>query len=549
MWMPVNAGSKGSFALDRTSAFNGSQSQVLQRSSGNGITGVANQGLNRWGIAVKTGRQFQGSIYLRAQHLQGPVTLALQSANGQKTYAVHTIANIPESWSRYAFSLTSGATDPKARFVVYIAGPGKLWIDQATLMAAAKDQFKGLPLRADIAVKMQQEGLNFLRYGGTMVNAPEYRWKKMIGPREKRPPYKGHWYPCSTNGFGIEDFLQYCEAAGFEAAFAINIEENAQDAADLAEYLKGDTTTVWGRKRAQYGHLAPYKVKYIEIGNEEVLFDGDVAEQYDHYIERFNAIYNAMHAKDTSLQFINSVWWRPNSPNSEKLFKALSGKAAYWDFHVDGDSPRAGAKVDRDLTKMRALFKQWAPQSTMKCAIFEENGGLHNLQRALGHATILNAVRRHGDFVLTSCAANALQPLHQNDNGWDQGQIFFTPSEVWGMPPFYAQQMAARNHLPLRCYSRATNGLDVTATRSQNGKVLVLHIINPGDTACAANIGIQHFSFTQPVAVSTLAGNLADENTVTQPEKVHTKHTQLPVPRNGIRYTFPAHSYTILRFE
>ena len=37
-----------------------------------------------------------------------------------------------------------------------------------------------------------------------------------------------------------------------------------------------------------------------------------------------------------------------------------------------------------------------------------------------------NAVRRMGDFVLTSCAANALQPYRQNDNGWDQGQVFFT---------------------------------------------------------------------------------------------------------------------------
>ena len=54
-----------------------------------------------------------------------------------------------------------------------------------------------------------------------------------------------------------------------------------------------------------------------------------------------------------------------------------------------------------------------------------------------------------GDFVLTSCAANALQPYRQNDNGWDQGQVFFTPSQVWGMPPYYAQQMAAAHHRPL----------------------------------------------------------------------------------------------------
>lgn len=66
----------------------------------------------------------------------------------------------------------------------------------------------------------------------------------------------------------------------------------------------------------------------------------------------------------------------------------------------------------------------------MKCTILEENGNLHNMQRALGHATILNTTRRMGDFLLTSCAANTLQPYLQNDNGWDQGQVFFTPDRV-----------------------------------------------------------------------------------------------------------------------
>ena len=48
-----------------------------------------------------------------------------------------------------------------------------------------------------------------------MVNTGEYRWKKMIGPRNRRPPYVGHWYRYSSNGWGIVDFMDFCEAAGF----------------------------------------------------------------------------------------------------------------------------------------------------------------------------------------------------------------------------------------------------------------------------------------------------------------------------------------------
>src|SRR5882757_5390805 len=162
----------------------------------------------------------------------------------------------------------------------------------------------------------------------------------------------------------------------------------------------------------------------------------------------------------------------------ETLFKTINGRADYWDLHTDADEPRAGTAVDNNLQIMQDLFLKWDPNTKMRIAIFEENGGLHDLQRALGHATTLNAVRRHGDFVLTSCAANGLQPFMQHDNNWDQGQVFFTPSQVWGMPPFYATQMAAKNHQPLRVFNSVEGDLDVTAARSEKGDELVVHVVN-----------------------------------------------------------------------
>lgn len=118
----------------------------------------------------------------------------------------------------------------------------------------------------------------------------------------------------------------------------------------------------------------------------------------------------------------------------------------------------------------------------MKCAIFEENGNRHDMQRVLGHVTLQNAVRRMGDFVLTSCAANALQPYRQNDNGWDQGQVFFTPSQVWGMPLLCAADGCGTPPSPdgwLRVEG-ADGVLDVTATRSREAGSVVLHIANTG---------------------------------------------------------------------
>lgn len=547
MWDAVNTSGNTIYALDTNGVLNGKQSQIVIHNGGKGLAGVANLSLNRWGIAVRKGQKFTGSIYLKTEGKPLPLTIALQSADGSKIYATGIITATGSDWKEYTFNLTASQTDNKARFAIYLNKKGKVWLDQATLFTTGKDQFNGLPLRADIAKKMQEQGLNFLRYGGTMVNSPEYRFKKMIGDRARRPPYKGHWYTYSTNGFGIEDFLQFCEAAGFEAAFAINIEETPQDAADMVEYLKGDVNTTWGKKRAKNGHPAPYKVKYIEIGNEEILFNGDVTAEYDHYIERFSLLYDAMHQKDTSLNFVISAWWRPESPNTERAFKALNGKAAFWDLHTDADDPRAGTKVDSTLTKMRALFTQWDPNTKMKCAIFEENGGHHDLARALGHSTTLNAVRRHGDFVLTSCAANALQPMGQNDNGWDQGQIFFTPSQVWGMPPFYAQQMASGSYQPLLISSAATKGLDVTATKSQAGDFIVLHVINPADTLQATRIAFNGLNASdKQVIINQLKGNLNAVNSAAQPEQIKPVTTETHFSGNSLNYQFPAHSYTII---
>ena len=106
-----------------------------------------------------------------------------------------------------------------------------------------------------------------------MVNDPEYRWKKMIGPRDRRPPYRGTWYRYSSNGWGILDFMDFCEAAGFEYVPAFDVNETPQDMADFIEYAKGSPDSEWGRKRVADGHPKPYRLPYMELGNEERVDD------------------------------------------------------------------------------------------------------------------------------------------------------------------------------------------------------------------------------------------------------------------------------------
>jgi len=61
------------------------------------------------------------------------------------------------------------------------------------------------------------------------------------GPRTRRPPYAGTWYPHASNGWGIPDFMAFCEAAGFEYVPAFNIDESPRDMADFIEYAQGSS--------------------------------------------------------------------------------------------------------------------------------------------------------------------------------------------------------------------------------------------------------------------------------------------------------------------
>lgn len=511
MWNPVG---NGVYAHDGKGAFHGGYSQKI---IGQPEDGISNHGLNKWGIHVAEGKEMQGYVYLKGDVRNAVV--ALQSADGSKEYARKRLKGVAGEWKRFDFKLTPSASDANARFIVALGGEGTMWVDMAMLHT---DSY---PYRADITEAFRQEGLTFLRYGGTMINAPEYKVKNMMGRRDLRPPYIGHWYRNSTNGFGIIEFVDFARMIGTEPTFAINIEDDPQDVLRLLKELER------------------YNLKYIEIGNEENIGDESLAA-YEHYVERFMAFYNAIHPVYPNLQFINAAWWRADKPElMEYIFKSLDGKSTLWDYHPWTDEVAQARAVETELKNMQALFRKWNPQTTMKCAILEENGNTHSLHRALSHAVVLNVVRKMDGFVQLDSPANALQPYLQNDNGWDQGQIFFNSSSVWCQPPYYAQQMAAAHHQPLLVQSACTNSdLHITATRNERGDVLVLHIVNPGSSPVPVEIDITGMSGAKRVKAVTLSGGLTDTNTPQAPRKVVPQTQELP----STQLTLEPTGYTIV---
>lgn len=510
---------------DNSTATTGKWSQVIENRSTAGVVGITNRSLNRWGIATRKGQKFEGEVMLKGS--ADRVWVALQGNDG-KEYGRTEIKGVGEDWGKHRFTLRANTTDPAARFALYIEGKGKIWVDQAMLMLSKRDTYNGLPVRGDIARAFKEQGLTMLRYGGSMTNAADYKFSLMRGERSEREPYAGQWYPHSTNGFGIIEFVQFAHAMGYELSFAVNIDDDPQVMAQMIEYFNGDTSTKWGAQRAKDGHPKPYGIKYIEIGNEEVLFNHDYDEGYRYYIERFTLLSDAMRKVDPSLKFIHSAWWRPELPEKmREVFTALDGKADFWDYHPWVDDIGSARRVEGELRRMERLFKQWNPSTTMRCAIFEENGSSHGVRRMLSHVIVQNAVRRMGNFVLTTCPANALEPYLQNDNGWNQGQIFFTPDKVWGMPPYHAQRLSSQHHQPLHIESvmvgRRSDTIDVVATRSEDGREMVLHIVNLATEPQSIDLDFGTFGKIRKAEKWSIAGAENAHNTPDDPQHIAPK--------------------------
>ncbi|MBY8853582.1 alpha-N-arabinofuranosidase, partial [Saccharothrix sp. MB29] len=51
------------------------------------------------------------------------------------------------------------------------------------------------------------------------------------------------------------------------------LQRHVQDTLDLIEFANGPADSTWGRKRAEMGHPAPFRLTHLGVGNEENLPD------------------------------------------------------------------------------------------------------------------------------------------------------------------------------------------------------------------------------------------------------------------------------------
>ena len=481
-----------------------------------------------WGVTtVAPLEQFDFSVYLRAADgVKNQVLVSLIGKNGQ-VYAKEKIKLEGNGWQRYAFPLI---VDKKmvrgdVKLALTPLKDGKVDVDMVSLFP--HDTFKGHGLRKDLAEAVAALHPKFVRFpGGCMSHGQGldniYHWDESVGPWQDRKPAKNIWGYHQTRGLGFYEYFQFCEDIGAEPlpvlAAGVPCQNSAankdgyagqqggipmkdmpaycQEILNMIDWANGDpATSKWAKMRADAGHPAPFNLKYIGIGNEDII--STVFE------ERFKMIAEAVKAKYPDIIVCGTV-----GPFHDPSF--LHNQDYY-----DG----------YDRTAPKVYLGEWASRG-------------RNVENALVEALHLCSLERNGDVVrMSSYAPLFCNEEHQN---WNPDMIYFNRDSITSLTPSYYTQKLWGNNSGDEYVSSSFDlpssvGYRVSASVVKNGAgQTIVKLVN---------------ALPQPLTVSIKGLSIADgtvaEGFGGKPESRQVTAVKTTV--DGQKVTLPAYSVVVIR--
>jgi alpha-N-arabinofuranosidase len=552
--------------------------------------GVANGGY--WGIPVKPKTTYHLSFFAKAAAgFTGPVTVSIESADGKTSFASAEISGLTPEWKKFETKLKTKnvAASKENVFKITTRTSGTLWLQNVSLFPPTyKNRENGN--RADIMEMLAAMKPKFLRFpGGNYLEGngfnQRFNWKETIGRVEQRPGHPSPWGYWSTDGFGLLEFAEWCEDVEMEPLLAVfagyclgrggvvsagpQLEPYVQEALEEIEYLTGDAkTTRWGAQRAKDGHPKPFKLQYVEIGNED-WFDRSGPDRTGTYDGRFAQFYDAIKKKYPHLKLISSngyeqpqsLWVKSRTPDlvDEHFYRNMEemmAQASRYDTYGRTNGPNI-------------FCGEWATRV---------GSPTPNMSGALGDGAWMTCMERNSDILLLSCYAPLFVNVSQlNGQGrsmqWSSDLIGYDALTSYGSPSYYAQKMFSTMHgdqilatdsqnIPTREWVRRGRGgaagtaqqireMFFDATRDSKSGVIYLKVVNTSGTPRQTTIQITAASKIESKgeAVSLVADSLNDTNSIDEPGKV-VPHTEKAdgLSANFTR-EFPAYSVTVMKLK
>jgi alpha-N-arabinofuranosidase len=558
-WTVVSKGSaKAAISLDSTNPVNTTALTTalkldITAAAAGDRAGAANDGY--WGIPVRPSTKYTASFYAKSSGLNGPLNVAIESADGNTVYASGAIGGVGAEWKKYSIELTSAAdVKPTAntRFVITATSPGTIWLNLVSLFPPT---YKNRPngMRPDIMQLLADMKPAFLRFpGGNYVEGSSfqtrYDWKKTIGPLEDRPGHPGTWSYRSSDGVGLLEFLNWCEDLNMEpvlavwACYTLNSQSTpesdyakyAQEAVEEIEYCIGDVTTTWGARRAKDGHPAPFKLRYVEIGNEDNLGQG--RRTYD---ARFTVFYDAIKAKYPQIQVIASARdiARTRTPDvqDEHYYMNFTGALS------TGNRYNNRQTYNRETTP-KVFVGEWATRDNKPTAAWNA---------ALSDAVFLSALERNSDIVIMSCYAPLFVNVNPGGQQWATDLIGYNTLTSFGGTAYYVQKLFYNNAGDITVpFEISGENLWAACSKDAKSGELILKLVSRRDNPTPLEITLQGVGAVDPTATGwLLTGDINDVNTAAEPMKVAPKEIKVNVGGPKFTHELPPKSLTVIRLK
>lgn len=544
-----------------------------------GSLSLTNEGFR--GIGVKQDHQYDFSFQYRLPAAGITIYLELINPAGE---VIGTTSFIPAAtgtaWSKFGLAFRATATEPKARFRVRVEGSGTIDMDMISLFP--RDTWKNRPggMRADMVQLLADLKPGFIRFpGGCIVEgfdlSQRYQWKRTIGPVEDRQLIINRWnfeFPhraapdyFQTFGLGFFEYFQLAEDIGAaplpilncgmacqfnsaELAGMDQLDPYVQDALDLIEFANGDTTTAWGRRRAEMGHPAPFHLKMMGIGNEN---------WGPQYIERLKVFQAAIKSRYPDFKLVTSSGTDPDGARFDSLNLALRNmKADLIDEHYYRKPNWFLQNARRYDQYPRNASKIFAGEY----AAHVENGGNGSARNtwlaALSEAAFMTGLERNAAVVQMASYA----PLFAHTDGWQ-----WNPDLIWvdnlrafGTPSYYVQQLYSLNRgthvVPVTLDKDVVAGQDSLYAAASVDTVtneLILKIVNVSAQPQLLNLQLQGLRKWDPSATLMLLQHdqLSAANSFDQPLLIAPRRSQFMVKNNVLPYTASPYSFSVIRLK
>lgn len=521
------------------------------------------------GIALKAGEKYDFSLFARIPEgsKSGKLLVRLVDADGT-VQGETTVTVSSRSWKAYKAVLTAKAS-ADTHLELRPQSAGEIELDMISLFP--QNTFKGRKngLRPDLAQTLADMHPRFVRFPGGCVAHGDglkniYQWKNTIGPLEARKPARNLWGYHQSMGLGYYEYFQFCEDIGAEPlpvlAAGVPCQNSAchgdlrggqqggipmsemgayiQDILDLIEWANGDARkTKWGKIRAESGHPKPFNLKYIGIGNEDLITDV--------FEERFTMIYLAIKEKYPEMIVVGTVGpfnegtdyvegWKLADKLGVPMVDEHYYQSPGWFLHNQDFYD----KYDRSK-KTKVYLGEYATHIPGRRA---------NMETALTEALYLTALERNGDVVHMSSYA----PLLAKDGRtqWNPDLIYFNNREVRPTTGYYVQKLYGQNagdhYIPSQINLDNQDGrvkLRVGSSIVRDSKTgdVIVKLVNLLPVSIETDVRLPGMDGIQSSATRTvLAG---------APETTPLPVTDTIEAGTSFKQELPAYSFTVIRLK